>query len=64
VEKSVTEFIGVYDADVIAAAKDAFPCVLARRHDQLAVVLGPLDLELLDGSPEALMNRLLVLEEH
>jgi hypothetical protein len=49
-------------ADALTAAKGSFPCVLARRNEQLTVVLRPADLELLDGSPEALMNRLLVLE--
>ena len=49
-------------ADALVTAKGSFPCILARRNEQLTVVLRPADLELLDGSPEALMNRLLMLE--
>lgn len=48
--------------DVLSVAEGSFPCILARRNEQLTLVLRPADLELLDGSPEALMNRLLVLE--
>ncbi|MFM8868230.1 MAG: hypothetical protein ACKOFZ_08115 [Ilumatobacteraceae bacterium] len=44
--------------DVLAAAKGVFPAVFARRTDQVTPVLGPTDLEALDGSPEALATRL------
>jgi len=47
----------------LAAAGGSFPCVLARRNDHFTVVLGPVDLDSMNGSPEVLINRLRVLEE-
>jgi len=44
--------------EVLDVVNGVFPCVVARRKEQLAVVLGPQELELLEGSPENLMNRL------
>ena len=45
--------------DVLEVANGVFPCVVARgAANQLTVVLGPDDLEALDGSPEALVDRL------
>jgi hypothetical protein len=45
--------------DVLEVVNGAFPCVVARGvANQSTVVLGPDDLEALDGSPEALVSRL------
>lgn len=44
--------------DVLDAVKGKFPCVVARSTSQLSMVLGPQELELLDGSPDALVSRL------
>ena len=44
-------------AEVLSVVKGVFPCVVARGSD-MSVVLGPQDLELLGGSPEALVSRL------
>jgi hypothetical protein len=35
-----------------------FPCVVARCTSQLLIVLGSQELEVLSGSPEALVSRL------
>lgn len=45
-------------SDVLAVAAGHFPCVIARRKSELSVVLGPVDLELVNGSPEGLVDRL------
>lgn len=45
-------------SDVLAVAAGHFPCVIARRNSELSVVLGPVDLELMNGSPEGLVDRL------
>ncbi len=45
-------------SDVLDVVSGAFPCVVARGASQLTVVLGPQDLDALDGSPEALVARL------
>ena len=45
-------------SDVLAVTHGVFPCVVARSTSHLAVVLGPQELESLDGSPEALVSRL------
>ena len=45
--------------DVLGVAEGTFPCVLARdMNNQLMVVLIPADLEALEGSPEAMVDRL------
>jgi hypothetical protein len=44
--------------DVVAAAEGRYPCVFARRSSKLDVVLGPDDLDNLDGSPRALVEAL------
>ena len=45
--------------DVLDVVNGTFPCVLARDvNNQLAVVLLPADLEALEGSPEAMVDRL------
>jgi hypothetical protein len=45
-------------SDVLDVVRGVFPCVVARGASQLTVVLGPQDLDALDGSPEALVARL------
>jgi hypothetical protein len=42
--------------DAIDAAGGSYPCVLLRRSSHLEVVLGPDDLDKLDGSPHALVD--------
>jgi hypothetical protein len=44
--------------EVLNVVNGVFPCVIARSSSQISIVLGPQELELLDGSPEALVSRL------
>ena len=44
--------------DVLDVVNGKFPCVVARSTSQLSVVLGPRELDVLSGSPEALVSRL------
>jgi hypothetical protein len=43
-------------SDVLTVAAGHYPCVIARRNSELSMVLGPADLELMNGSPEALVR--------
>lgn len=44
--------------DVLEVVNGMFPCVVARCTSQLLIVLGSQELEVLSGSPEALVSRL------
>jgi hypothetical protein len=44
--------------EVLAVANGVFPAVFARSQEQISRVLGPADLEALNGSPKVLVNRL------
>lgn len=44
--------------EVLEVVKGEFPCVVARSAGGISVVLGPLELEEMNGSPETLLSRL------